>query len=147
MKRTQIRRSAIKPTRRKATPVRDAYLKANPKCEAATFLRTCAVPFAMWPASTEAHHLVGGSGRKDIWSNLLTVCGGAHAWIEANPVAGRIVCAYLKHAKGELDLESYNHLFGQSLVAWLESDKVACLTPAWLENRRKRLVGSLGGVL
>ena len=100
--------------------VRKAYREANPRCEVEAFLAAIKGWKPTFTDALEVHHLVGGSGRVDVVSNLLVVSHINHSWIEGNPVDGRIVCAVIKHRKGELDVAIYRELFGQSLAGWLE---------------------------
>lgn len=130
LKRTALKRgeSQLARSRLKASPARKsgdpsvvaAYLKANPTCEVSGFLRTVLGFTGTWSfGDIDPHHLVGGSGRKDVPENLLAVRRDAHGWIESNPVDGRIVCVWVKWQKQELDVAGYSELFGQSLAAWL----------------------------
>ena len=99
--------------------VRRAYREANQHCEVEAFLAAIKGWKPTFTDALETHHLVGGSGRVDVVSNLLVVSHINHSWIEGNPVDGRIVCAVIKQRKGELDADSYRELFGQSLAGWL----------------------------
>lgn len=120
---SQLSRSRLKasPSRKHGAPaVVATYLKDNPTCEVSSFLREVLGFRGTWSLGTiDPHHLVGGSGRTDVASNLLTVRRDAHGWIEGSPVDGRIVCVWVKWKKNELDVSSYSELFGQSLAAWL----------------------------
>lgn len=120
--------------------VRKAYREANPKCEVEALLASIKGWCPTFTDRCEVHHLVGGSSRDDVASNLLVVSHINHSWIERNPIDGRIVCCIVKHAKGELDVASYDQLFGQSIVAWLERHEPQDmkLRPAW-----KKLLKSL----
>lgn len=148
MKRTELKRgtSHLKRTpmkkrtkRHRDTPeslaVRKAYREANPKCEVEAILASIKGWAPTFTDALEVHHLVGGSGRVDVVSNLLVVSCINHSWIEGNPVDGRIVCAFIKQRKGELDAKNYRELFGQSLVGWLAYHEPhdMRLRPAWVE--------------
>jgi hypothetical protein len=136
MKRTPMKRRR---TRHRDTPeslaVRKQYALDNPRCEVEAFLASIKGWKPTFTDALETHHLVGGSGRVDVVSNLLVVSCINHSWIERNPVDGRIVCAFIKWRKGELDVVSYRELFGQSLVGWLEYHEPhdMRLRPAWME--------------
>ncbi len=114
-------RMKVSPSRKSGNPSAvAAYLKENATCEVSEFLRTVLGVVGTWSLGTiDPHHLVGGSGRKDVASNLLAVSRDAHGWVESNPVDGRIVCVWVKWKKRELDVASYSQLFNQSLAAWL----------------------------
>ena len=141
---SQLKRTPLKKRRtrhrdtQESLAVRKAYGEANAKCEVEAFLASLKDWSPTFTDRCEVHHLVGGSGRSDVVSNLLVVSHINHSWIERNPVDGRIVCCVVKHSKGELDVASYDQLFGQSIVAWLERHEPhdMRLRPAWLKLRK-----------
>jgi hypothetical protein len=138
---SQLKRTPMKKRtkRHRDTPaslgVRKQYRDANQCCEVEAFLAEIKGWKPTFTDALEVHHLAGGSGRVDVVSNLLVVSHINHSWIEGNPVDGRIVCAFVKWKKGELDAENYRELFGQSLAGWLEYHEPhdMRLRPAWLE--------------
>lgn len=107
-------------------------MATNPHCEVSPLLRLWGMEsFTGWPL--EIHHLIGGSGRVDAWSNLVTVNRATHRWIERNPRDGRIVCLILKGRKGELNPADFRQFSGQLLAGWVSNNEPhnSLLRPAW----------------
>jgi len=67
--------------------------------------------------STECHHIM--TGRRDLRTNLLMVCRDAHAWCEEFKADGRVLALFVKHSKGELDLQEFRLASGFHLPGWL----------------------------
>ena len=135
MKRSQMKRSAM---RARDTPeslaVRRDYRSKNPKCEITSFMRLQGMPTAIsrYDIGVETHHIVGGSGRMDVVSNLIVVGGAWHRWIEANVVQGRILCLCVKFQKDEINAAEFRACSGQHLLGWLENHSEDC--PEWLRH-------------
>lgn len=68
----------------------------------------------------DLHHIVGGLGRWDQWSNFLMICRPAHDWCHKMPRESRIVSAWAKLKKGELNEEEFKAASGMHLEGALE---------------------------
>jgi len=73
----------------------------------------------------DQHHIFGGtSGRHDFVTNMVTASRTAHEWCERWKTDGRILCIWIKHVKGELDLDEFKKASGSFLCGWLLRAKV-----------------------
>jgi hypothetical protein len=145
MKRTELKRgtSKLKRTpmkkrtkRHRDSPeslaVRAAYLKTNPTCELSRLLVKYGLFHGINRDGVEVHHIVGGAGRIDVVSNIITLCPVIHRWVEANPVEGRCWCLYVKWLKNEIDASEFRKCSGYFLTGWLDlhrADQPVCLVP------------------
>lgn len=68
----------------------------------------------------DLHHVVGGIGRFDQWSNFLMICRPAHDWCHKVPREARIVCAWVKLKKGEINEEEFREASGMHLEGAIE---------------------------
>lgn len=93
--------------------LRETYRQDNPDCELHSIFK-CGCD------GHDVHHLMAGSGRRyDLITNLIHICREAHEYCHANPQDGRILCLWVKHQKGEIDLEEFKRCSGFYLEGWL----------------------------
>jgi len=145
MKRTELKRgtSQLKRTpmknrtkRHRDTPaslgVRMKYVAENPECELSCLMRRHGYIVKAYSDLVERHHIVGGAGRIDVASNLITLSPVLHRWVEANVVEGRLWCIYAKSLKNEINADEFHQCSGQRLAGWLDNHRAewpVCLVP------------------
>jgi len=143
MKRTELKRGASqlkrtpmkkRATRHRDTPaslgVRRQYRDANPRCELTSLFKK--YDWVRVVSGVELHHIVGGAGRIDVASNLITLSPVLHRWVEANVVEGRLWCIYAKSLKNEINADEFHQCSGQRLAGWLDNHRAewpVCLVP------------------
>ena len=137
-----------------------AYRDANPSCELAKYFYVggeyryrmsyggdLIVPRfgSGWPNATDLHHICGsgnGAKRVNVKTNVIHVCSETHMWLEAEKLAGFVLCLYEKRRKGELDWTRLNQIKVKHVRGWLDTDdmKRACAFSEFLERCRVQLL-------
>ena len=118
--------------------LRDSYRQKNPSCELTKLLLANFVIDTIDKSTPEIHHIVGGSGRKDSVSNLISLSPSVHRFVESNVILGRILCLCIKSLKNELNPKEYRTYHGQRLVGWLQNH--AAEVPYWLTEMYENLL-------
>lgn len=96
------------------------YVDENPECEFGKH-------FDQFPKSDahHTHHIFGGNaGRKDLLSNIIRLSADAHDWCHRFPSQGRVLAIYVKHLKGEMDLDEFKQCSGMHLAGWLHKNEL-----------------------
>jgi hypothetical protein len=116
--------------RGKDPALRNAYRQKNPFCELTKLLLANFVINTIDKDTPEIHHIVGGSGRKDSVSNLISLSPSVHRFVESNVILGRILCLCIKSLKNEINPKEFRTYHGQRLVGWLQNHRPD--VPYWL---------------
>jgi hypothetical protein len=125
-------------TRGKDLALRDSYRQKNPSCELTKLLLANCVIDTIDKSEPEIHHIVGGSGRKDSVSNIISLSPSVHRFVESNVTIGRILCLCIKSLKNEINPKEYRTYHGQRLVGWLQNHEAE--VPYWLTEMYKNLL-------
>lgn len=111
------------------------YVDQNPECEFGS-------NFDQFPRSDahHTHHVFGGNaGRKDLLSNIIRLSADAHDWCHRFPSEGRMLAIWVKHKKGELDLDEFRTCSGYYLAGWLTKNDIGNY-PVWSREYLKELL-------
>jgi len=115
---------------RHSLSIRSKYRSDNAHCELSAMLKHNGLIEYIDEGRVEIHHIVGGSGRVDLVSNLIALSPYVHRLVEQMPIVGRIACLIIKASKNEIEPLEYQKCSGQRLLGWLanhESD-----VPGWM---------------
>ena len=110
--------------------IRSKYRSDNPHCELSEMLQRKGLIEYIDEGRVEIHHIVGGSGRVDLVSNLITLSPYVHRLVEQMPIAGRIICLICKATKHEIVPSEYRKCSGQRLLGWLANHEAD--VPGWM---------------
>lgn len=94
--------------------IEDHVAKVN-GCELAPFLACC-----LGHGQTEIHHVLRGPSRMDAPWNIVSVCRFAHEWMHDETAQGMVICWWVIHLRGELDVEAIRQQWGRSPLARIE---------------------------
>ena len=110
--------------------IRSKYRSDNATCELSPMLKRKGLIEYIDEGRVEIHHIVGGSGRVDLVSNLITLSPHVHRLVEQMPIAGRIICLICKATKHEIVPSEYRRCSGQRLLGWLANHEAD--VPGWM---------------
>ena len=85
-------------------------------CELAPFLACC-----LGHGATEVHHVLrGNANRIDAPWNIVSVCSFAHEWMHRQTAQGMVICWWVIHLRGELDIDAIRQQWGRNPLARIE---------------------------
>jgi hypothetical protein len=103
-------------TRRLGNPaVLQAHADAVHGCELAPFLACCG-----GHGATQIHHVLRGANRIDATWNIVSVCQQAHDMMHRDTAGGMVICWWVIHLRGELDIDAIRQQWGRNPLARIE---------------------------
>ena len=84
-------------------------------CELAPYLSCC-----LGHGATEVHHVLRGPNRIDALWNIVSVCSFAHEWMHRQTAQGMVICWWVIHLRGELDIDAIRKQWGRNPLARIE---------------------------
>jgi hypothetical protein len=84
-------------------------------CELSPFLSCCG-----GHGATQVHHVLRGANRIDAPWNIVSVCQFAHDWMHRETAQGMVICWWVIHLRGELDIDAIREQWGRNPLARLE---------------------------
>lgn len=115
------RRTTRKETALHSSKLQQHYRDQRDYCEASEWLRKNWRELYFDDDRLDLHHICDGSGRLDLWTNMIRVNHTFHDWIGANDFNGNVICLGMKLLNNELDLDEYTKCSGWRLEWWLET--------------------------
>lgn len=99
--------------------LRARYAMAHKLCELTLWIPEFQVEGNSEVPANETNHIFSAGGRHDLKSNLIRLSWYRHRWFHERPADGRVCCLWVKHQKGELDLDEIRKASGSYLAGWL----------------------------
>jgi hypothetical protein len=95
--------------------VLQAHADAVHGCELAPFLACCG-----GHGATQIHHVLRGANRIDATWNIVSVCQQAHDMMHRDTAGGMVICWWVIHLRGELDIDAIRQQWGRNPLARIE---------------------------
>jgi len=95
--------------------VLQAHADAVHGCELAPFIACCG-----GHGATQIHHVLRGANRIDATWNIVSVCQQAHDMMHRDTAGGMVICWWVIHLRGELDIDAIRQQWGRNPLARIE---------------------------
>ena len=104
------------PRKMKHPAVIAAHVAKVHGCELSPFLACCG-----GHSATQVHHVLrGNANRVDAPWNIVSVCQFAHEWMHRQTAQGMVICWWVIHLRGELDIDAIQKQWGRNPLARIE---------------------------
>lgn len=104
------------PRKMKNPAVIEAHVAKVNGCELAPYLWCCGGYRA-----TQIHHVLrGNANRVDAPWNIVSVCQFAHEWMHRQTAQGMVICWWVIHLRGELNVDAIRQQWGRNPLARIE---------------------------
>ena len=95
--------------------VLQAHADAVHGCELAPFIACCG-----GHGATQIHHVLRGANRINATWNIVSVCQQAHDMMHRDTAGGMVICWWVIHLRGELDIDAIRQQWGRNPLARIE---------------------------